>query len=162
MPPRQSSEPEAADVRRALPSEAQDVARLMDDFQAEFDEPSPGVSTLTQRYAALIESGGVTVLLAGGGPDGFAQLRFRPSLITGARDAYLEELYVAPARRGRGVGRALLQEAMTTARREGATHMDIAVDESDKPAINLYQSLGFSNREQGPAGGLMYLYEREI
>ncbi len=162
MPPRQPPRPETADVRRAAPADAADLARLMDDFQVEFSEPSPGVTILTQRYAALLESGGVAALLAGGGPDGFAQLRFRPSVITGARDAYLEELYVVPARRRRGLGRALLQEAMATARREGATHIDIAVDESDEAAVNLYQSLGFTNREPGPGGGLMFFYEREL
>jgi hypothetical protein len=41
-------------------------------------------------------SGEVTVLFAGEGPDGFAELRFRPSLYTGALDACLEELYVVP------------------------------------------------------------------
>jgi ribosomal protein S18 acetylase RimI-like enzyme len=162
MPPRQPAKPEDAGVRRASPSDAADVARLMDDFQVEFEEPSPGVSTLTERYGALLESGGVAVLLAGDGPDGFAQLRFRPSVITGARDAYLEELYVAPSSRRRGLGRALLDRAIATARREGATHMDIAVDEGDEPAVNLYQSLGFTNRESGPGGGLMFFYEREL
>jgi hypothetical protein len=42
--------------------------------------------------APLLETGELTVLFAGGGPDGFAQLRFRPSLYTGALDAHLEEL----------------------------------------------------------------------
>jgi ribosomal protein S18 acetylase RimI-like enzyme len=162
MPPRQPSSHESAGVRRASASDAQEVARLMDDFQTEFDEYTPGVLVLAERYAALLESGGVAVLIAGGGPDGFAQLRFRPSVITGARDAYLEELYVDPRRRRRGLGRALLQEAMATARRDGATHMDIAVDESDEAAVNLYQSLGFTNREPGPGGGLMFFYEREL
>jgi ribosomal protein S18 acetylase RimI-like enzyme len=89
-------------------------------------------------------------------------LRFRPSLYTGALDAYLEELYVVPARRGRGLGRALLEAAMETARSEGAEHIDIAVDESDGPARALYESAGFTNREQHPDGGLMFFYERAL
>ncbi len=55
--------------------------------------------TVPARAAPLIESGEVVVLLAGDGPDGFAELRFRQSLYTGALDAYLEELYVVPEAR---------------------------------------------------------------
>ena len=60
------------------------------------------------------------MLFAGEGPDGFAQLRFRPSLYTGALDAHLEELYVAPERRGQGLGRALLEAAIAHAESAGA------------------------------------------
>jgi hypothetical protein len=35
---------------------------------------------IAERAAPLIESGEVTVLFAGGGPDGFTQLRFRPAM----------------------------------------------------------------------------------
>src|SRR6266480_3474251 len=158
MPPRQSNSTDEAAVRRATPADAAEVARLMHDFNTEFDDVTPGVEVLAGRYAELLESGALTVLLAGGGPDGFAQLRFFPSVVTGARNAYLEELYVVPARRGRGVGRALLDAAMATARREGATNMSIGVDESDAPAQRLYETAGFTNREPGAGGGVMFYY----
>ncbi len=89
---------------------------------------------IAERAAPLIESGELTVLLAGEGPDGFAQLRLRPSLFTGALDAYLEELYVVPERRGRGLGRALLETAMDHARERGATHIDLNTSEGDESA----------------------------
>ena len=41
-------------VRRATPGDAESVARLLHDFQAEFEEPSPGVEALEERYADLI------------------------------------------------------------------------------------------------------------
>jgi hypothetical protein len=40
--------------------------------------------------------------------------------------------------------------------------MDIGVDEPDVEARALYESFGFSNRSGGPAGPLMYVYEREL
>ncbi|MDQ3859173.1 MAG: GNAT family N-acetyltransferase [Actinomycetota bacterium] len=104
----------------------------------------------------------MTVLLAGGGPDGFAELRFRPSLYTGALDAYLEELYVVPERRGRGLGRALLEAAMDNAREHGAAHIDLGTGEEDVAARSLYESAGFTNREGGPAGPRMLYYERDL
>ena len=107
---------------------------------------------IADRAAPLIESGEVTVLFAGDGPDGFAELRFRPSLYTGALDAHLEELYVLPERRGHGLGRALLEAAMEHARERGAAHIDLGTGESDVAARALYESAGFTNREGGPEG----------
>ena len=92
------------------------------------------------------------MLLGGDGPDGFAELRFRPSLYTGALDAYLEELYVIPERRGRGLGRALLEAAMEHARKRGAAHIDLGTSEDDTAARTLYESAGFTNRETHPRG----------
>jgi len=138
------------------------VARLLHDFQTEFSEPVPELGVLVERVAELIERGEATFLLAGGGPDGVAELRFRPSIMTGALDAYLEELYVAPAKRGQGLGRALLEAAMEAARERGAVHMDLGTSETDTAARALYESAGFTNREGGPDGPVMLYYERDL
>ncbi len=58
-------------------------------------------------------------------------LRFRPAIWTESLDCYLEELYVVPARRGQGLGRALMEAAMELARGEGAAHMDLGTAEDD-------------------------------
>jgi len=102
------------------------------------------------------------VLFAGEGPDGFAELRFRPSLYTGALDAYLEELYVLPSLRGRGLGRALLEAAMDYARARGAVRIDLNTSVDDVAARALYESSGFTNREGGPEGPAMLYYERDL
>jgi ribosomal protein S18 acetylase RimI-like enzyme len=156
MPPRQ--------IRRATPGDADSVARLLHDFQAEFDEPSPGVEALSDRYADLIRNRDMTVLLAGDGPDGFAQLRYRPWVYSAGPNAhsYLEELYVVPSLRGQGIGRALLETAMETARSEGATRMELGTSENDTAAWGLYASAGFTNREGNPDGPVMLFYEREL
>ena len=112
--------------------------------------------------AEFIDRDEAIFLLAGGGPDGVAEIRFRPSIMTGELDAYLEELYVAPAMRGQGLGRALLEAAMETARRAGAAHMDLGTSEDDTAARALYESAGFTNREGLPDGPVMFFYERDL
>jgi ribosomal protein S18 acetylase RimI-like enzyme len=154
-----SADPE---VREASAADAADVARLLHDFNAEFDEPTPEVPALAERYAELLESDEVTVLLVGDGPEGFAQLRFRPWVYSRALDAYLEELYVVPARRGQGLGRALLEAAMETARGKGAVHFELTTSETDTAARGLYDSAGFINREGDPDGPVMLYYERDL
>jgi GNAT superfamily N-acetyltransferase len=149
-------------VHRASAADAAEVARLLHDFDTEYDEPVPEVAVLAERYAELLGGGEVTVLLVGDGPEGFAQLRFRPSVYARALDAYLEELYVVPPRRGQGLGRALLEAAMETAREEGAVHIDLGTSEDDTAARALYESAGFTNREGKPDGPLMFYYERDL
>jgi len=149
-------------VRRAVPSDAAQVARLLHDFNTEFDDPTPSIPVLTERAREFIAGGVITVLLAGEGPDGLAQFRFLRSIWSGALDVYLEELYVVPARRGKGIGRVLLEATMATGREGGATHIDLNTGETDTAARALYESAGFTNNEGGEDGPSMLYYERDL
>jgi ribosomal protein S18 acetylase RimI-like enzyme len=149
-------------VRVAGVSDAAEIGRLLHDFSLEYDDPTPGPERLAARVSQLLEEAQTGVLLAGVGPDGVALLRFRPSIWTEGLECYLAELYVAPAMRGRGLGRALMQAAMEFARKRGADYMDLNTGEQDVAARALYESLGFSNREGKPDGPINYYYERSL
>jgi ribosomal protein S18 acetylase RimI-like enzyme len=154
--------PRDATVRRASVADAPEVARLLHDFNTEFSEPTPDAAVLAERVGTILARGEATILLAGSGPDGLAQVRFRSSIFSEGLDAYLEELYVAPAQRGHDLGRALLEAALEAARDEGATRMELGTSEDDTAARALYESLGFSNREGNPDGPVMFFYERDL
>jgi ribosomal protein S18 acetylase RimI-like enzyme len=149
-------------IRRAGVEDAAAIARLLHDFNREFGEPTPGVEALTGYSRRLLAAEEMTVLLAGEGPDGISLLRFRSSVWTGGLEAHLQELYVVPARRGRGVGRALLEATMTAAREAGAGGIDLNTGSTDTAARALYESCGFSNREGSPDGPSMLFYERDL
>jgi ribosomal protein S18 acetylase RimI-like enzyme len=148
-------------VRRAEPDDVEAIGRLLYDFNTEYEEPTPPPEALAERFRELL-AGDTVVLLAGSGPDGIAVMRFRPAIWTTELECYLAELYVVPGRRGQGLGRALMNAAMDTARAEGATYMDLGTSEDDVAARHLYESLGFSNREGKPDGPVNYYYEREL
>jgi GNAT superfamily N-acetyltransferase len=156
------SRPSDAEPRRAAARDAAAIARLLHDFNTEYSAPSPGVEALERNARPLLEQGEITVLLAGEGPDGLALLRLRPSVWSGALDAYLEELYVVPSRRGQGIGRKLLEATMQAARDGGATRIELGTSTDDEVAIALYESCGFGNREGGSDGPVMLFYEREL
>ena len=82
--------------------------------------------------------------------------------LAGLDDADAVGLYVTPAARGQGLGRALMEAALREARKRGADTMDIGVDEPDLAARHLYESLGFTNRTGGAGGPVMFVYEREL
>lgn len=150
------------EVRRAGVEDAADVGRLLHDFNTEYDEYTPGPTAIEERIAELLRSGDLLVLVGGDGPDGLAVLRFRPSLWSKTLDCYLEELYVVPHLRGRGLGEALMRAAMETARAEGAAYMDLGTAETDTAARALYEKLGFDNHEGKPDGPVNYFYERQL
>ena len=79
-------------VRRASAEDAADLGRLLHDFNTEFSEPTPDAGVLAERIVRFIERDEATFLLVGGDPDGFAELRYRPTLYSNGLDAYLEEL----------------------------------------------------------------------
>ena len=149
-------------VRRAELADADAVGRLLHDFNTEYDDITPGPDALAERVRELIASGETIVLLAGGGPEGLAVLRFRPALWTSGLECYLAELYVVPNRRGQGLGRAIMETALAVAREQGADSMDLGTGDDDVAARALYESLGFSNREGKPDGPVNYFYEREL
>lgn len=149
-------------VRRAEAGDAEDIGRLLHDFNREFDEPSPSPSVLAERVRLLLGGNDTIILLVGEGPDGLAVLRFRLAIWSSGLECYLAELYVVPDKRRQGLGRALVEAALREARERGADTMDIGVDEPDVAARGLYESLGFTNRVGGGTGPLMYVYEREL
>jgi ribosomal protein S18 acetylase RimI-like enzyme len=153
---------EPTEIRRAGVEDAADVARLLHDFNTEYDDPTPPVEVLAERVRELLAGEGIVALLAGGEPLGIALFRVRPSLWSSAADVYLEELYVVPGHRGRGIGRALLEAAMEAAREAGADHFELTTGETDAAARALYESCGMTNREGSPGGPRMLYYELDL
>jgi len=149
-------------IRHATLEDCDAIGRLLHDFNREFDDPTPEPHELATRFAQLLTGDETIVLLTGDGPDGIAVLRLRESIWSQAKECYLAELYVVPGLRGNGLGRALMESAMDTARAAGADYMDLGTSEDDVAARGLYESLGFSNREGKPDGPVNYYYERDL
>ncbi len=149
-------------IRRAEAGDAATIAQLLHDFNSEYEDYTPGVPALTERLSELLAEEAIVALLAGDPPTGFALFRLRPSLWAQAGDAYLEELYVIPAQRRKGIGRALLEASIDAARESGASHFELTTGETDTEARTLYESRGFTNHEGAPDGPRMLYYELDL
>lgn len=64
------------------------------------------------------------------------------STFLGRKGLYLEDLYVHPAYRRRGYGRAMLAELARIACRRGCGRFEWTVLDWNRPAIDFYQSMG--------------------
>ena len=79
---------------------------------------------------------------ADGTPMGFALFFQNFSTFLGRPGIYLEDLYVRPAHRGRGLGRALLTRLARLAVQRGYGRLDWSVLDWNENAIGFYQNMG--------------------
>jgi GNAT superfamily N-acetyltransferase len=75
-------------------------------------------------------------------PVGFALYFYNYSTWRGHAGIYLEDLYVTPEHRGKGIGKALLTRVAAIAVAEGCPRYEWAVLDWNQPSIDFYQSLG--------------------
>lgn len=77
-----------------------------------------------------------------GAPAGFALWFYNFSTFRGRHGIYLEDLFVNPAFRGHGIGKALLVGLAQRAVKEGCARVEWSVLDWNKPSIDFYKSLG--------------------
>lgn len=147
--------------RVATVAEAVTVAGLLDAFNREYSTPTPGPAVLATRLRRLLAGREVIALLAGDPAVAVALLTLRPNVWYEGPVALLDELYVAPELRGRGVGSALLMAAEAMTRERGGELLEINVDGDDIDARRFYERHGYTNTEPGQDQPLFYYY-REL
>jgi GNAT superfamily N-acetyltransferase len=147
-------------VRTAELADAAAAAALLHDFNIEFATPTPGAAVLEQRLLAMLERDDVIVLLAQDPPAALALVTFRPSVWDAGPVALLEELYVRPSLRSRGIGGALLECAVSLARDRGTETFEINVDEGDVDAQRFYVAHGFADTGPDQPERAFYYYRR--
>lgn len=84
----------------------------------------------------------VVIAEADGQPAGFALFFHNFSTFLGRRGLYLEDLYVRPAFRGRGLGLALMRHLARLAVERGCGRFEWSVLDWNTPAIAFYRRLG--------------------
>lgn len=134
-------------VRRADISDAESVARLLHDFNTEFETPSPGPEVLAARLTTLLASPSTFALLAldsGHSFVGLALVTLRSNVWYHGQVALLDELYVVPEHRGNGIGSKLIGELLRMAASDGFDLIEVNVDEADVDAHRFYARHGFS------------------
>lgn len=84
----------------------------------------------------------------GGEPVGFALWFYTYSTFQGRHGLYLEDLFVRPAQRGRGIGKALLANLARRCLDEGLGRLRWWVLNWNEPSIAFYRSLGAEARPE--------------
>ena len=114
--------------------------------EAQYREHGIAMRGAPLRHALRTLVGGKGIVLVAGdrAPAGVAVLSWNYELERGGMVAWLDELYVVPERRGRGLGTALLRRALRAARREGCESVQLEVVRGHQRAARLYSREGFA------------------
>jgi ribosomal protein S18 acetylase RimI-like enzyme len=132
-------------LRAATPADIAVLVGLIRELAAYEREPDAVEVDESQLADALFTESPVvfaTVADDGGLVLGMAIHFLNFSTWTGRIGIYLEDLYVRPEHRGRGVGRALLANLARTACARGYARVDWSVLDWNHSAIRFYESLG--------------------
>jgi len=118
--------------------------RLMPQLSS--SNPAPTRAQLTE----MVTSPAITLLVARE-PDAegaiVGSLTLAMFRIPTGRRAWIEDVVVDSAQRGKGVGEALTREALRVAQEAGAATVDLTSRPSREAANRLYQRIGFEKRE---------------
>jgi GNAT superfamily N-acetyltransferase len=131
-----------ADLERLLPL----VARFTATQGYPFD--AAGSRAALAELLARPELGRAYHVVSGEETIGYAVLCFGWSIEWGGRDAFVDELYLEPAWRGRGLGRAALRALLDEARAAGVRAVHLEVEAGNEAGQALYRSEGFEGKDR--------------
>ena len=133
------------EIRPATPEDIPEILAFIRELADYEREPQSAVAT----HADLLRDGFGPVkrfhcLMAEweGKPAGFALYFYNYSTWRGHAGIYLEDLFVRPHFRGKGIGKALLSAVAAIAHAEACPRLEWAVLDWNQPAIDFYNSLG--------------------
>ncbi len=132
-------------IREATPADLPLIAQFIRDLaeyeklahEVRFDEAALGERLFGPRPYAEVVIGELD-----GVPQGFALFFHNFSTFEGRPGIYLEDLFVRPAARGSGLGKALLQHLAALAVARDCARLEWWVLDWNEPAIGFYKGLG--------------------
>ncbi|MDQ1090888.1 GNAT superfamily N-acetyltransferase [Xanthomonas sacchari] len=135
----------ALHIRPAVADDAALILRLIRDL-ARYERAEDAVQTDEAGLRASLFGADARaralICEADGQPVGYAVYFYNYSTWLGRNGLYLEDLYVDPAHRGVGAGKALLQHLARQAVAEGCGRFEWSVLDWNQPAIDFYEAVG--------------------
>ena len=132
-------------VRAAVPEDADLIHSFVAEL-AEYEKLEHAMTATSADLAAALFGPAprafCDIAVLDGEPVGFALWFYNFSTFRGQFGLYLEDLYVRPAARGRGAGKALLVHLARRCSEEKLGRMDWSVLDWNTPSIDFYTSLG--------------------
>jgi ribosomal protein S18 acetylase RimI-like enzyme len=131
-------------IRRATSADLDAAARLFTGYLRFYGRDTPESEARVFIGERLARQDSVFYLAeADGEALGFTQLYPSFASLSLAPSWILNDLYVDPSARGRGVGEALMQAARSLAQQEGAAELMLQTARTNATAQRLYEKLGW-------------------
>lgn len=160
-----ASRPVPSTLAWASGADAGALARLAIGLRDHLGQRVPSEAAFRRAFARLLDDGSARCLLARGPRGralGYVQCRYRWSAWSGGLDVELEDVFVAPAARGQGLGRALVAAVLADAAARGCRVAGLTTNERNAAALALYRGLGFRAERARWRGGRQLWLERRV
>lgn len=116
-------------------------------FHMEDGHPlSPLAEEALKSLLGMPEAGRIFIIEDAGQPAGYGVLCFGFSIEFGGRDCFIDDLYIVPQARGRGVGAASIALLSEISRTFGCKALHLEVMAENERAARLYTRHGFKDR----------------
>lgn len=133
---------------RVTLSEARDLAAPLSLLAESLRGGEPVPEMFVELMSEAVERGGLEVLTANSGETvlGVAILAYRLNVASGGRFASLEDLYVSPEARRKGVGRALISAVRERCKTRNVSYVEVQIQ--DEPAEAFYAACGYEREPE--------------
>ncbi|GLR68150.1 N-acetyltransferase [Acidocella aquatica] len=136
-------------ARRTQPADAPLLLALSRDFHNEDGSSLDAAAEATIAHVAAGEPLAPAYLLEeNGAAIGFFILTLGYSVENGGTDGFIDDLYLIPKARGRGLGKQAVALAMEQARAIGIRALLLEVEAHNTRAYNLYLNMGFADTKR--------------
>ncbi|NEQ77681.1 MAG: GNAT family N-acetyltransferase [Okeania sp. SIO2C9] len=115
-------------------------------FRDHLGQSTPSDADFRESITLLLKDSGTEFFLGRDGQGtslGYVQCRYRYSAWSSGLEAELEDVFVVREARLHGVGRQLVEFALTRASEKGCRLIGLNTNERNEAALALYQRLGF-------------------
>ena len=140
------------EFREAIPSDETVLFPMMRELAGQapgaipFDESA--LRSAFRQFLSLPAFGRIWVIYDGGAITGYVILTVGFSFEFRGHDAFIDELYIVPAHRHRGLGRAAMAFVEQQAREMGVHAMHLEVDRGNDAGLELYRRSGYKDHHR--------------
>jgi GNAT superfamily N-acetyltransferase len=143
-------------IRVATEVDSDNLVNLIATFRDHLGLQHPNKAEILSSLERLRVENNVEFLIACIDADvavAYTQIRYYYSLWSTGVEAQIEDLFVLPSERGRGLGSKLVQSAICRAREHGCSLIVLNTNERNTEALRLYTKIGFTAERRRWQGG---------
>ncbi len=132
-------------IRKAEPGDAATLLRLiraLAEYEKLVDLVENDEARIRESFFCSAPRAFCDLAEVAGEPVGYAIWFYSYSTFTGRHGIFLEDLYVEPAHRGAGMGKALIRNLAARCTAERLTRLEWSVLDWNEPSIEFYRALG--------------------
>jgi GNAT superfamily N-acetyltransferase len=135
-------------IRKSISDDFQDIKRLVKELYDAQDYTAGLDGKLNKaKFAAVMNDPRTDILVANSlhGVIGYLTLNYHKSLLDTGETAIIEELVVAAAERGKGIGTLLVNVAIDMCRERGCSEVGVGTEWTNHEARKFYTKCGFKD-----------------